>query len=197
MRAVIVASGPSASGFVPPKGVAVFAVNGAIDWLSKADHWFTLDPSDANMRRLCSPRRGVVYHAALPRNFVLGAAHVRRYERVSARGPEPSPKHTPQWWLWRWSAVCGLSHKVGRINTGNSAWGALQLAYQMGFKKILLVGVDASTALRVDGGAPSNLSHLPLLFESAMGQIDIVNAGGMQSRLPNMTIDKGVQWLKS
>lgn len=33
MRAVIVANGPSAAGFIPPPGVTVIAVNGAIDWL--------------------------------------------------------------------------------------------------------------------------------------------------------------------
>lgn len=49
-RAVIVASGPSAAGFVPPDDVTVIAVNGAISWLERADYWFSLDASAANQR---------------------------------------------------------------------------------------------------------------------------------------------------
>lgn len=195
MRVVIVASGPSATGFKPPRGVTVIAVNGAIDWLPRADHFFTLDPSDANLRRLKNPRPGVRYHAALPAEFHFAGSHVTRYLRVAARSPEPKQIHSPEWWLWRWSAVCGLSLNASRIHTGNSAWGALQLAYHLGATKVALVGVDASAASRIEGGRPNNLSHLPRLFESALGKINFVNCGHMQSRVPVMSIAEGMKWL--
>lgn len=195
MRAVIVASGPSGQGFELPPGVVVIAVNGAIDWLPRVDHWFTLDPSEANLRRMASPRDGVVYHAALPSSHPAVGGHVRRYQRVAARGPEPADKNSPYWWLWRWSAVCGLSATSGRIHTGNSAWGALQLAHHLGATKVALVGVDASSEPRIEGGRPGNLSHLPLLFDSALGRINFINCGRMPSRAPRMSIAEGMQWL--
>lgn len=191
MRAVIVASGPSARGFKPPAGVTVISVNGSIDWLSRADIWFTLDPSTVNMTRMKKRRPGVEYYAAM--------AHppegVKRLQRVSSRGTEPQPRHTPEWWLWRWSATLGFSQYPEEINTGNSAWGALQLACQLGAKKVALIGVDATNAVRVEGGRPNNLSHLPLLFNSAIGKIDFVNCGHMKSKVPKMTIEEGMEWL--
>ena len=63
-RVIIVASGPSAAGFVPPRGVPIIAVNGAIDWLSRASYFFTLDPSRDNIRRLRIRRRNVHYCSA-------------------------------------------------------------------------------------------------------------------------------------
>ena len=49
---IIVADGPSAKGFVPPDGIDIIAVNGAIEWLQRADYWFTLDPSPVNYDRM-------------------------------------------------------------------------------------------------------------------------------------------------
>lgn len=193
VRCVIVASGPSAKGFVPPSGVTVIAVNGAIEWLSRADYWFTLDPSAANLQRMRQRRAGVNYCAAVAGDVMLPAG-VTRYQRVAKQGNEPL-RNTPAWWLWRWSAVCGLSNRTNAISTGNSAYGALGLAKHLGASKVALVGVDASGAARVEGGESNNLSHLPLLFESALGQIDFVNCGAMVSHVPSLTLKEGMAWL--
>jgi hypothetical protein len=171
--------------------VVVIAVNGAIEWLPRADYWFTLDPSPINMERMNNPRAGVTYCAALNEPAPLW---VRRFERVAGRGQEPSTG-TPEWWLWRWSAVKTISTTPGKIHTGNSAWGALGLAYHLGAERVALVGVDASGEDRIEGGKCRNLSHLPSLFESAMPQIKMVNCGHMNSMVPKMTIDEGMQWL--
>lgn len=195
MRIVIVASGPSAAGFIPPIGATVIAVNGAIDWLSRADHFFTLDPSLVNVRRLNSPRPGVKYHIALPAESVNPAPAAKRWLRVSSQENEPAQKGSAEWWLWRWGAVKTLNRYPGRINTGNSAWGALGLAYHLGAEKVILVGVDADRSPRIDGGVPNVLSHLPLLFDSAVGELPIVNCGAMQCALPSMTIEEGMTWL--
>lgn len=191
MRVVIVASGPSCEGFTPPPGVVVIAVNGAIEWLSRADYWFTLDPSPINLERMHRPRHGVTYCAAVDGEV---PPWVRRFNRLASRGPEP-PAGTPQWWLWRWSAVRTLCANHDCIHTGNSAWGALGLAYHLGATRVALVGVDASTEPRIEGGLCRDLSHLPLLFESALPQINLINCGAMRSAVPKMTIEEGMQWL--
>ena len=192
-RAVIVASGPSAAGFVPPAGVVVIAVNGAIDWLQRADYWFTLDPSAANRRRWRNPRAGVQYCAAVESGYPL-PPHVRRYERACSADSFPYEPKSPEGWLRRWRAVPGLCEKPGRIHTGNSAWGALGLARHLGMTRVALVGVDATQQLRVEGGTPNNLSHLPLLFASALPQIALVSCGQLDS-VPQMSIEEGMAWL--
>lgn len=192
MRVAIVASGPSARGFVPPDDVTVIAVNGAVDWLSRADYWFTLDPSPVNVDRMRHQRPGVKYCAAF-NGLTLPAVEV--FTRVSDRGAEPLTDGTPEWWLWRWSAVRTLCSEPGHIHTGNSAWGALGLAYHLGAERVALVGVDADDSERIEGGRCNDLSHLPLLFESAMPQIGMVCCGAMQSSVPNKTIAEGMKWL--
>lgn len=191
MRVCIVGSGPSAEGFNPPDGAFVIAVNGAIEWLPRADAWFTLDPSPKNLGRMRNQRQGVKYYAAMaqPPSNVIGL------KRIARQGKEPAEEHSPEWWLWRWSAITGLCKQAGKIHTGNSAWGALQLACQMGARKVALVGIDANSKQRIEGGNPNSLRHLPLLFNSAVGEIKMVNCGDMKSRIPKMTIEDGMQWV--
>lgn len=190
-RVIIVASGPSADKFVPPQGVPVIAVNGAIDWLSRASYFFTLDPSAINLRRLRLRRRNVRYCAA---GLPVTLPGVTEFERLSLRGDEPPVKHSPEWWLWRWSARPGLSDDPRFIHNGNSAWGALGLAHHLGYKNVALVGVDATQEARVhSGGKPNNLTHLPLLFQSALKQINVVSCGKLNS-IPQMSFK---EWLKN
>lgn len=195
MRAVIVASGPSAKGFVPPAGVTVIAVNGAIEWLSRADYFFTLDFSQANMRRLLHQREGTRYTYAYTERAYCLKGEADYYQRIAGR-PFNNPEYlSAQWWANRWGCRLGLCEVENKIHTGNSAWGALGLAYHLGCSRVALVGVDASSDQRIEGGRPNNLNHLPLLFESAIGQIDFVNCGAMRSAVPSMSINKGMDWL--
>lgn len=196
MRAIVVASGPSALNFQPPHGALVIAVNGAIDRLSRADYFFTLDPSLVNLERMSRVRPGVEYCAAVPPDIEL-LDHVQRYYRATSTGPEPKETGSPTWWLWRWSCARGFARAHNVINTGNSAWGALQLAHKLGAERVALIGVDASQQPRIEGGEPNNLSHLPLLFESALEvpDFEFVNCGAMESAVPAMSIEEGMQWL--
>lgn len=191
-KAVIVASGPSARGFVPPDDVAVIAVNGAIEWLPRADHWFSLDASRLNVKRLRMKRfRRCEYHVAGPHwPTLLGDATYWR--RVDSLGtyPEPAAEGSPEWWLWRWGAVLGINKIPGHINSGNSAWGALGLAWHLGFRDVALIGVDASNDERVEGGRPNELKHLPLLFASALPDMRVVSCGKMTG-IPRLTFN---QW---
>lgn len=184
-RAIIVASGPSARNFTPPPGITIIAVNGAIEWLPRADHFFTLDPSADNIARLRNRRDGVTYHAAGLKSPIAG---VITYHRLAQRGQEPQAKGSPEWWLWRWSAVCGLSEDKTVIHSGNSAYGALGLAYHLGFKEVALIGVDATHQPRIEGGMSNNFSHLPLLFASARPQIAVVSCGQLTG-IPQLSLE--------
>ncbi|WP_430673367.1 hypothetical protein [Klebsiella aerogenes] len=186
-NAIIVASGPSAKGFEPPDGVTIIAVNGAIDWLSRADYFFTLDLSPDNRKRLKKRRAGVTYCVA---GYLVSNALC--FERVSLRHfSEPEKKNTPQWWEWRLQAVRTLSTDASKIHSGNSAWGALGLAYHLGITNAALIGVDASDEPRIDGGKSGNLMHLPMLFSSALPQINVVSLGKLNS-IPQMSIEEWI-----
>lgn len=175
---IIVASGPSAAGFLPPPKIPVIAVNGVIQWIARADYWFTLDGTAKNRRRARNPRRGTKYLAALPERYPM-PSHVLRMDRVSA-GPTP-----------------GLSVVPGVIHSGNSAFGALGLAYHLGASKVILIGVDGTDKRRVEGGRSGDLSHLPALFESAIGQIEMVNCGALDAPLiPKMSIKDALEWVR-
>lgn len=197
MRAVIVGNAQSAAGFNPPDDVTVIAVNGAIDWLSRADYWFTLDPSPENVQRMWEQKPGTKYVAAVPDDFMPLPPGVWRMTRIAERGEEPSERNSADWWLWRWSAVKTLCEEYGFVHTGNSTWGALGLAYHLGAERVCLVGVDADSKPTIDGHQCNNLSHLPVLFESALHQVDLVNCGHMHSAVPKMSIQDGLQWLTS
>ncbi|UWF60332.1 hypothetical protein [Brucella sp. 2716] len=185
MKAIIVASGPSARGFVPPANIPVIAVNGAIEWLSRADHFFTLDGSSVNLHRLHNRRAGVQYHTALPKQEWFDDPEIFFYLRGEAKGPAPIKDNSPEWWLWRLSAKLGLSDNPRIINSGNSAYGALGLAYHLGAHDVALIGVDGSTEPRVEGGYSRYLGHLPLLFASALKQIRVVSCGQLHG-IPRM-----------
>jgi hypothetical protein len=191
-RAIIVGSGPSAEKFVPPDNVDIIAVNGAIDWLTRADYFFTLDDSLVNMKRLTNQRSGVKYCAAFSPN-IKTPNNVRRFNRIGLRIKEPAAKNNEFWWAWRWSAKLGLCESKDDISSGNSAYGAVNLAYHLDYKYVAVIGVDGTSEPRVDGtGRPNNLSHLPLLFYSASQQINLISLGKISS-IPQMTLSN---WLK-
>lgn len=194
-RAVIVAGGPSAAPLrtqAPP--VPVIAVNGAVEWSARADFFFTLDPSPANRQRMRQRRGGTVYYAAVPEDYGTphspiadlrapaepGVIWLRRVAHQARPWDAYDARAFGDWGL-RWSAMRGLSTLNTQIHTGNSAYGALGLAFLMGARRVVLAGVDASAAARVEGGRSNDLSHLPALFASAAPQleaagVEVVNA---------------------
>lgn len=179
MKAVIVASGPSASGFVPPDDVTVICVNGVIEWISRADYWFTLDANPANLRRKALYRQGVKYYAALDDRYWT-PGNMTRLKRISM------------------GVDAGLCTEPWVINSGNSAFGALGLAYHLGAKKALLIGVDGTIEPRVEGGRSGALQHLPRLFDSAAHQIQMVNCGKLKAKkIKKMPIEQGLEWLRA
>lgn len=190
-KCIIVASGPSAKNFVPPDNTCIIAVNGAIDWIKRANYFFTLDHSKVNLDRVRNPRKDTRYCVAFPKDILVPVETIR-FERYSYQGTEPSKKYTPEWWLWRWSAVKGLSEDINVINSGNSAYGAIGLAYHLGYEDILLVGVDASRDEKIEGGRCKNLTHLPILLRSAMKQVKLSTVSNIDG-IPKVKIKN---WLR-
>ena len=192
---IIVASGPSVLAVsrddILAADAVVIAVNGAIDWLGRADYWFTLDPSQINLVRASNRISGCEYVMAMPDNMQAPAG-VTRMERRQGDA------------YGKARALQGLSEDKNAIHTGNSAYGALGLAYHLRPKRIVLLGVDGTRERRVDGGYSRTLEHLPALFTSAIPQlqkrrIGVVN-GSPDSRVtcfPRVTPQEALCWLKS
>ena len=195
---IIVGSGKSALGFKPDVYTPIIAVNGAIDWIERANYWFTLDPSPANLHRIHNKKKGVDYRCALPRdmmnNFITDT-DLLVYERISKTYADVD-KNSPDYWFKRWGCISGLSEDKSKIHTGNSAYGALGLAYHLGYTKVLLVGVDGTQCERIEGGKPNNLSHLPKLFQSAKHQIKIKTISDLQG-IEKTNINEGLKWLQT
>jgi hypothetical protein len=202
-RVAIVASGPSARGIQIPGGVTIIAVNGAIDWLDRADYWFTLDPSEANWSRMHHQRPGVLYVAAVPDNFGTRAAETAVMRRPALDGVRYLHRVTGD---GHGSLRCkpGLCEDIGGIHTGNSAYGALGLAFHFRARRIALFGVDASPDPRIEGGLPGNLAHLPELFSSTLSQLQAAGAevvnGSPNSQVeafPRMAPHEAMEWLRA
>lgn len=195
MKCIIVGSGPSAKNFTQPEDVVVFQVNGQIEWLNRADHWFTLDFSDVNMKRMKNQREGVKYWAACPRDIKL-PDNVNKLVRIQKRTKEePKDKYSPQWYIWRYSCVPGINKNENEINTGNSQWGAIQLAYKLGYKNQYLIGIDCTQEQRIEGGIGNPLLHLPILLKSATIDIKLYS-GSNHNDIEGITKIQIDEWIE-
>ncbi len=191
-KIIIVCSGSTAKGFTPPDNTIVIAVNNTINWLSRVDYFFTLDPGNYNLESIRNQRKGVEYCVAYHKSF----PNCTMYERVADR-----TKDGIQGFTGTLAGKRGLSEDQAKIHTGNSAYGALGLAYHLGFDKLVFIGLDGGGD-KCDGypAIPDNkLAHLDELFSSALPQIEgkVVNAS-MISKVtcfPQMTHEDAIAWL--
>jgi len=96
----------------------------------------------------------------------------------------------------------GLSEDPTKIHTGNSAYGALGLAYHLGFEKLVFIGLDAGGD-HCDGTQQIMkdvaFAHLNELFTSALPQVEgrVVNASPNSTVdcFPRMTHEEAIKWL--
>lgn len=205
-RVVIVASGPSLRGFnlavlrdlQQDAGVYVIAVNGASTAVPFADAWFTLDPH--HLKDRLTPIAGGLWYAAIPDDF--GTVYARIADHRA-----PPPKQVT--YLHRLVgngpllSKMGLSEDPACIYTGNSAYGALGVAYHMRPKRVLMLGVDGTRGYFYNtNGISGDLAHLPPLFESATWQlqdrgITVINGSpnSIVTCFPRMTPDEGIREL--
>lgn len=166
----IVGTGPSVAN-QKIEGDRIIAINSALE-IVKPTHWFSLDTTIPD--KIYNVRMpGVTYMVAFP-DWKKAPPGVHRYRRIEGNHARPydlTANNPAQYWMWRWSAMEGLSEHPDCVHTGNSAYGALNIAYHWRPKKIILYGIDASIEERVTGGYPNVLEHLPLLFASALPQL--------------------------
>lgn len=176
-RVAIIASGPSLQRLIlqVPDNITVITVNAAIAYGGRSDFWFTMDTSKANQKIMgtaCRRAKTVFYACVIDQ---YGSPHaVDPVQRVS---PQPCVHY-----LRRFEgpgpmlSAYGLSMNPTGLSAGNSAYGALGLAFLMGARKIALLGVDATSyGYSYGSGHPVNLRHLPELFASTVEQLKGAN----------------------
>lgn len=174
---IIVGSGKSLIGFDFNKlrGLGtIIAVNGAGESVPFAHYWFTLDPWGLNGPQIPQNFNGKLF-AAVSEDYGTPKAQVVEH-RVN-----PDPRVTFLHRLRSHNLIGvssetaykeGLSEDTSCINTGNSGYGALNLAYHFRPKKILLLGIDGTMGYFYTKDQSNRpLTYLPTMFESAVPQL--------------------------
>lgn len=173
-KVLIVGTGPSADQFnfdAVPSDVHIIAVKDAALRLRRFDTWVTVDPNAKCNVVLGERKQGARYYAAIPEDFGTPEAakiphrrvpwaDVTYLKRSPVKGVDPVD--------WR------LSEDPSTLTAGNSAFSALNIAYLMGARRVVLVGVDATHAgygLSLPGRPRGNMDHVPKLFEAACSQL--------------------------
>lgn len=208
-KIIIVCSGTSLDGFdfnkIKSRENYIITVNGSVNSVPFADCWFTLDPWGLDGPQLPNLKnfKGIMY-AAVPDDYGRrDAKNVRHRVRpnskvnflhrlVSHNFPDQSSE----------TAMClGLSEDPRCIATGNSGYGAFNIAYHMRPKKILLLGLDGGMGYFYTKTESNRSLHmLPKLFNSTRHQmekagIEVIN-GSKDSRIgtyPKYNIDEALE----
>lgn len=206
---IIIGSGPSLIGFdfnkLRGKGM-IIAVNNAVNSVNFADIWFTLDPWGLDGPQLPGTQFSGRLFAAVSEDYGTRNAQIAQH-RVT-----PDPRITFLHRLRSHNKVgvssetaykLGLSEDNSCINTGNSGYGALNLAYHLRPKRILLLGIDGTIGYFYTNKSKNRpLTYLPEMFESAKDQLDnadikVIN-GSVNSSItayPRFTINEGIEEL--
>lgn len=181
-KIIIIGSGPSLKDFdaniLKDLGYYIIVINNAFNICNFANAWFTLDPWGLDGRQLPPINFKGDLFAAVPEDFGLSNARITDHKisiqasrkiqflhRIVFHTDVNSIKNGD---YLNW----GLSEDPSCINTLNSGYGALNLAYHMKPDKILLLGIDASTGYFNNVNQKTrSLSHLPLIFESTIPQL--------------------------
>lgn len=185
----------------------IIAVNDSGKIVTFADAWFTLDPWGLNGPQLPPTSfRGLLY-AAVPDDFGTPKAYYDNH-RVAMTNMRIRYLHrlVPANSISVSSSDryrAGLSEDDGCINTGNSGYGALNLAYHLRPKRVLLLGIDGDIGYYYTKTTQNRrLTNLPEMFASAKPQlekngIEVIN-GSINSAVtafPRMSIDDALRVL--
>lgn len=177
---IIVASGPSVNAIdfnllKNKKDSFIITVNGAGNHVPFADAWFTLDPWGLANKQI--PRNGFkgALYAAVPEDYGLPTAKSIQH-RIT---PKQNITYLHRLQSHNFTNVSsetaykiGLSEDTSCINTGNSGYGALNLAYHMRPENIYLLGVDGTIGYFYTNKERNRpLTYLPLLFKSAIPRL--------------------------
>lgn len=175
---IIVASGTSLTGFDfnRLRGIGhIITINGSGNSVPFADAWFTLDPWGLNGPQLPTNFEGRLF-AAVPEDYGTSKAQIQNH-RIAPTEEITFLHRLRQHNFTNVSSETayklGLSEDTSCINTGNSGYGALNLAYHYRPKKILLLGIDAGMGYHYTKSASNRpLTYLPQMFKSAKPQLD-------------------------
>jgi len=178
---IIVCSGPSLMNFnfenLRNKGY-IIAVNDAGKYLPYADAWFTLDPWGLTKGQIPKGFTGDLF-SAVPEDYGMMDARSGDH-KIEAdptinylhRIPFHSCADVKPYDMLTW----GLNEDPSCINTGNSGFGALNLAYHLRPKRIAFFGLDASAGYFYNEKKTTrSLSHLPSIFRSTLTQLKAAN----------------------
>lgn len=148
--------------------VCVIAVNGAHDWLPRANVWSTIDLSKRNRDRIAVARPGVTYYGCAPKDY--GSP-----EAVNPAHRKPQEPHLVCLRPLGPKMVAGVRYPLaedpGHCTLGNSTYGAVNVAYHMRPKRIAILGLDGKGGYAHAQGKPGSLGHLHGLFIMARAQL--------------------------
>lgn len=208
-RILILAAGPSLSkvdmnriATAKRNGVHVITVNAAVKACAFANDWFTLDFDKRTRTIAAGCRSSTRTVVAIPDDFGTPNARVPAHRcrpptrplylrRLEGNGPL--------------KAKSGLSNDPGSIHTGNSAYGALGLAWLMKPSMVGLLGLDGTTY----PGWPTNhqprrLDHLNSIFSTALPQLRensvsvmVGNPESLVNCFPRLSADELIDWIVS
>lgn len=185
-KLIIVGSGSSLNEFdkhqLETLNVPTIAVNREY-WKFNATYFCTIDPLK-QVKTLCDTSKNTYKYVGFPE--VLTGHNVHLLKRY----------YQPRNFL-----LC--THK-DTLQSHNSSYAALNLAYHMEAKKILLLGVDADTYRypKESKGWRISISKMPRLFSAALPQLEqrkikVIN-GSLQSNImcfPKLSIDDSINWI--
>lgn len=167
-KIIITGSGQSLNDFVQPDDSwTIICVNNSINHpnVKHCNYWFTLDLSQENRNIILNQHKNVQKYVAYsydPRICDKMKSELESnsifLERV-CNSMNGSHQHSLR-----------LQEDPNKISTGNSLYGALNLAYHMNPNIILLCGLDGVHKPKFDGSMSRSLNHLPKLFQSTVNQ---------------------------
>lgn len=191
-KIIIVCSGRSLTNFNfnVLKGLGkIICVNNSFKNVPFLDYWFTLDPWGLDKGQC--PKSGRLFaavpqdfgtpHAKSPQHRIKAPSNITFLYRLNSHNNPAVSSET--------AYRLGLSEDSGCISGGNSGYGALNLAYHMEPKKILILGMDGDVGYyysKTEKNRP--LSHLPEMMASSVEQLSRKNINVINGSI-NSVID--------
>jgi len=169
-KIIITGSGLSINNFFQPDDSwKVISVNNSVNHPNvSADYWFTLDLSLDN-QKIAQKRSDYKKYVAIPGNIKQEPRlRTKTIEKFIYRGCNFLERISSKQNCF--SQTYGLQTEPNKISTGNSLYGALNLAYHMNPKYILIIGLDGEIYRnKFDGKVcRGTLRHLDNLFSTAL-----------------------------
>lgn len=194
-KCIIVGSGQSAKDFIASDGIDIIAVNNSITRVPTAKYWFTLDPAGYNLKIINDKNIKAIKYVACPDSFSLPDDVIRCKRVENHTRSRVINQDCYEYFLYQSKATLGLSLQYLHISTGNSGYGALNLAYHLGYKDIALIGIDGTDKISLDNNSDARgYLYLNQLFDSVQKDLglNIVSLGELKS-FPKMSLE---EWIK-